>query len=275
MGRTGEPLGTGMSPGVVLIDPMASTDKMQMLPSSDKTTASRRRALLIFADAAHMDCRRRGWPSAFGQLLEIRDVSSYDGQGFALHLFTSPAFRRPMPPSFAVHFQRGASFGERLENAVESLAHLGYQDIVIVGQDCPGLEPADVRRAFALLDTCALVVGPDHRGGCYLIAIHAKDRMMLKGVVWQKNKDFRQIQRGFHPNDTCILPVKLDLDTLGDVYLLAYSASRLGHVARLLLRLLTAKWDVLQHAESSDTLRRQRTDWQLPPPPFHALLPIA
>ena len=40
-----------------------------------------RRALLIFADSAHTDRKRRGWPSAFGILLEMRGFTFTENKG--------------------------------------------------------------------------------------------------------------------------------------------------------------------------------------------------
>ena len=48
-----------------------------------------------------------------------------------------------------------------------------------MGRDCPGLGALDIERAFAELTSKKLVLGPDHRGGCYLIAFRIADRMVL------------------------------------------------------------------------------------------------
>lgn len=229
-----------------------------------------RRALLIFADSAHTDCRRRGWPAAFRILLETHSFSFDRRPGFDAHWFTSRGCNRLVSPSIEVHLQEGASFGQRLENAVESLAQLGYQEIVIVGQDCPDLEPIDICQAFDLLDKHGLVLGPDHRGGCYLIGIHATDRKRMNGVRWQRNADFCEIRRRFADESTFELPVKIDLDTFEDVWLLATSKSAFRWLAKALL-----ESDQL-HAAFEDSFfqpysAEQRIHWQLPPPAQRSL----
>jgi glycosyltransferase A (GT-A) superfamily protein (DUF2064 family) len=181
------------------------------------------RALLIFVDSAHTDCKRRGWPSTFRILLETQNFTFEENPGFDLHLFTSGEFHSLVSSSLQVHFQEGASFGQRLENAIECLARLGYQEIVVVGRDCPELGQKDLIRAFQLLRQHRLVLGPDHRGGCYLIGLHANDRERLHGIRWQRNTDFRQICHRFPQGSAFELPVKTDLDTLDDVHLLRNS----------------------------------------------------
>lgn len=224
------------------------------------------RALLIFADSAHTDCKRRGWPSAFRILLETQTFSFKESPGFDLHLFTSRGFQRLVSSSLQVHFQEGASFGERLENAIESLARLGYHEIVIVGQDVPDLEPADIFEAFLRLEEHRLVLGPDHRGGCYLIGIHANDRGKLHGIRWQRNTDFHQILERFGNQDVCRLCVKIDLDSLSDVWLLARSRSTWSLVAKLLRELSLNRPFFYLRTEKIYAFENQREYWQLPPP---------
>jgi hypothetical protein len=225
-----------------------------------------RRALLIFADSAHTDCKRRGWPSALRILLETQNFTFEENRGFDLHLFTPLGRYRPACSSLQVHFQRGASFAERLENAIDSLVRLGYQEIVVVGRDCPELEQSDIFEAFALLGRHRLVLGPDHRGGCYLIGIHANERGKLNGICWQRNTDFRQILDRFGNEDVCRLCVKIDLDSLGDVWLLARSRSQWGTVADLLRELLLTCRFFLRRTAKLYPIEKQREYWQLPPP---------
>jgi glycosyltransferase A (GT-A) superfamily protein (DUF2064 family) len=224
------------------------------------------RALLIFADSAHTDCKRRGWPGAFRILLETQNFAVEENPGFDLHLFTSRGCHRQVSSSLQVHFQEGVSFGQRLENAIECLSQLGYQEIVVVGCDCPDPEPADILTAFDELKDHALVLGPDHRGGCYLIGIHACDRVELRGVQWQRDTDFRALIRHFGSGNTFRLAVKIDVDGWADIHLLARSASRWHHLARSLLRLQEANRITHHLSNKTDPMLLQRMHWQLPPP---------
>jgi hypothetical protein len=224
------------------------------------------RALLIFADSAHTDCKRRGWPSSFRILLETQGLGFEERTEFDLHVFTPRGSHRVVPPSCQVHHQAGVSFGQRLEHAIEDLARIGYQEIVIVGSDCPDLAENDIVDAFALLRQHRVVLGPDHRGGCYLIGIHANDLGKLHGIRWQRNTDFRQILDRFGNHDVCRLCVKIDLDSLGDVWLLARSPSQWSSVAQLLRKLLLSRQSFFLRTEKTYPIENQREYWQLPPP---------
>jgi glycosyltransferase A (GT-A) superfamily protein (DUF2064 family) len=224
------------------------------------------RALLIFADSAHTDCKRRGWPSAFRSLLETQRFEVEENVGIDLHLFTTGGPQGPLSSSVRVHLQEGTTFGQRLENAIDALTRIGYQEIVIVGRDCPDLGQSDIAAAFEQLRQHRLVLGPDHRGGCYLIGIQANDREKLHGIRWQRNTDFRQILNRFGNQEVVRLCVKIDLDSLSDVWLLAGSRSPWSIVAELLRKLLATCRFFLRQTAKTYLVGNQREYWQLPPP---------
>jgi len=65
--------------------------------------------------------------------------------------------------------QRGDTFGERLKHAFHDTFQLGYQRVILIGSDVPDLRPEHLRRAAQSLNEQDWVLGPDFRGGAYLI----------------------------------------------------------------------------------------------------------
>jgi glycosyltransferase A (GT-A) superfamily protein (DUF2064 family) len=220
--------------------------------------------VLVFASDLASDLSHRHLPNRLAPLLAIPHFAPVQ-VGADVHLFTT----RHVSASdeVTVHKQRGRSFGERLENAVETLALRGYDRIVIVGRDVPQLGAADVRTALTALDSHQLVLGPDHRGGCWLIALHARDRShLLQGIHWQQNIDFDELASRVAPGELLALDVKIDLDRLQDARLLA----RVHELARALIEPSLALPNRTEFPPRSATLafaHRQR-----PPPAF--LLPV-
>lgn len=204
-------------------------------------------------------------PQAAGQL--------FFGHGAAMrlrdsdvHLFTT-APQQASGGSGRIHAQCGNTFVDRLEHAVETVTALGYAEIVIIGRDCPELRADDIRAAFNRLADNRLVLGPDHRGGCYLIALHARDRSLLQGVRWKRNTDCAQIQSRCPADEIFLLPVKHDLDSWADLPLLAQSGDATAAIARGLLR----NWiKPLRSFVSYVDLARHaiRVRGQMPPPAF-------
>jgi glycosyltransferase A (GT-A) superfamily protein (DUF2064 family) len=207
------------------------------------------------------DLSRRAWSRRTGALLQIPRLDSRQLDA-DVHLFTSsPSARIPFQGAI-VHAQRGRGFGERLSNAFDELSRQGYQQIVIVGRDCPELNAEDIHDAFAALDKGCAALGPDHRGGCYLIGLHASDAALLRDIDWQHDTDFHQLLAR-SGDDTVCLSIKIDLDSLEDLNRIA---SR-SHSWKLLLQPLLGQLKQFILAVLSPSTRDcQRARWQLPPP---------
>lgn len=227
-----------------------------------------RQAVLLFSNPAGLDRARRGWPRAFEQLFECNSPLSWTNPGIDVHVFTSPGFEMIAEAPLKIHYQEGPSFGERLENAVQTLTDLGYKKVVVVGSDCPDLDLGDIELAFSALEQHRLVLGPDHRGGCYLIGLDTSERHLLRGIRWQQNSDCAELLQRSGSRRTFVLAIKQDLDTIADIELLASSSSRWRHLARRLLQEI-ATFSVASHpARVHCELRSLRIQWQMPPPPF-------
>lgn len=56
--------------------------------------------------------------------------------------------------------------------------------VIIVGSDCPSVDPQYVKAAVAALDDVDVVLGPAEDGGFVLIGARRTDPAMLDGVVW-------------------------------------------------------------------------------------------
>ena len=219
------------------------------------------KAVLVFAYPTGLDLARRHLPRCLRPLLSWRRFRS-GASGADFHLFTSG--QRAPRPGYQCHQQSGGTFAERLEAAAKTIADLGYDEIVLVGSDCPTLTAADIAAAFAALKTKRLVLGPDHRGGCYLIALHARDRHLLSGIQWNKDRDRAQLGERLPAVEIMSLGIKQDVDSWLDLHLLAKSGHTLAArvVSFFLLGRSTAKPFV------DLTAHHTRVRQQIPPPAF-------
>jgi glycosyltransferase A (GT-A) superfamily protein (DUF2064 family) len=227
----------------------------------------RRRALLVFAEAIHVDLARRAFPKGARPLFNLgalgRDISST----VDVHVFTSGS--SATIPALSVHRQTGRSFASRFENAIETIAGLGYEEVVAIGRDCPALRGLDIERAFAELKSSRLVLGPDHRGGCYLIAFRSSDRALLREVRWKQNTDCAQLRRRVGAAQVFLLPVKHDLDSWSDLRMFARADGALARLAAFLLGCTTTAGDRARLFVSVVS-RHLRISQQMPPPAWAA-----
>ena len=228
-------------------------------------------AVLIFAAAIQKDLALRGLTKRFSDFLQIPSLTSDLTAIADVHLFTTDKDQSRSKISggvkASIHIQCGTSFSERLQNAIAKLAQAGYQQIIVIGTDCPELQSRDIKTAFSQLSKYRLVIGPDHRGGCYLIGFHIQDSHKLSGIQWQENTDCEELQRVFGQNNSYVLSVKHDIDSIEDVQLLANCKNKIGAKARSLLQ------EQKQQHEIDNSLSLihlptdiQRSRWQLPPP---------
>lgn len=84
----------------------------------------------------------------------------------------------------AVKSQRGAALGERMHRSFTH-ALRRYRAAVLLGSDCPELDPRDLRRAAGLLrGSCDAVIAPAEDGGYALIALRRTSRALFEGIRW-------------------------------------------------------------------------------------------
>jgi rSAM/selenodomain-associated transferase 1 len=113
-------------------------------------------------------------------LLSALLLDTLDGvrlPGMTRVVFVDPAdacdeVRAIVPRDVDVRAQAEGSLGERMRNAMASLFDEGATIVVLVGSDLPDITPERIATAVAHLkrDPGALVLGPAHDGGYYLIA---------------------------------------------------------------------------------------------------------
>ncbi|MDG5498699.1 TIGR04282 family arsenosugar biosynthesis glycosyltransferase [Marinobacter sp. BGYM27] len=81
------------------------------------------------------------------------------------------------------YIQNGHSLGERMRRAIEeSLA--SAREVMIVGSDCPSVDPAHIQTAFGLLANVDVVLGPSDDGGFVLIGARRPLPQTLADVAW-------------------------------------------------------------------------------------------
>jgi len=92
--------------------------------------------------------------------------------------------------------QRGNGLGQRMADAFHASWASGRKRAVLIGTDCPGLDPPLIARALDQLHTCDVVIGPAHDGGYYLIGLRreAEHNMaaLFSGIAWGTADAFSQ-----------------------------------------------------------------------------------
>jgi glycosyltransferase A (GT-A) superfamily protein (DUF2064 family) len=117
--------------------------------------------------------------------------------------------------------QKGHTFGERLYGALAQTFARGFEQVIVIGNDCPQLRVADLHRAVALLSRHDTVLGPCQNGGIYLLGLrkHVFEQVGSFGqIAWQTPAVYQQLsallQQG--PNTLACLALYADINNPQD-----------------------------------------------------------
>ncbi len=117
--------------------------------------------------------------------------------------------------------QIGNSFGERFTNAIQTLFEQGYERIITIGNDTPGLKASHLHKAKKQLDTGNFVLGRASDGGFYLMGLLKAhfDKNAFKKFSWQTSKVSHELLTLLSRRsvDVFRLETLFDIDTTSDL----------------------------------------------------------
>ena len=92
--------------------------------------------------------------------------------------------RELAPGSFTYHEQTGDDLGSRMGNAFQTMFRNRYEQVALIGTDCPELDENVIGEAFDVLSDVDVGLGPARDGGYYLIALRAPAPGLFQGIPW-------------------------------------------------------------------------------------------
>ena len=113
--------------------------------------------------------------------------------------------------------QIGSSYHEKLSSAFEQTFALGYQNVIAVGNDCESLD-LDWFTIEKQLKQEKVVLGPDRRGGVFLIALTSRTdcKLLFQQVSWKSARVFEQLKTLFV--DYYVLNSRKDINTFEELF---------------------------------------------------------
>lgn len=92
--------------------------------------------------------------------------------------------------------QVGVVFGDKLTHAIQSLFGKGFENVIVVGNDCVALKSKHIIQAMKGLQTNSLILGSDYDGGAYLIGVTKKDfdTNCFPNLAWHTKQTFADLQ---------------------------------------------------------------------------------
>jgi uncharacterized protein len=97
---------------------------------------------------------------------------------------TPNLMREWLGPGQPCREQGGGDVGLRMSLAFTEGFQAGFERIVLIGTDCPGISADLVRKAFADLLRHEVVLGPANDGGYYLVGLRRAVPRLFEGIAW-------------------------------------------------------------------------------------------
>lgn len=114
--------------------------------------------------------------------------------------------------------QHAGDLGQRMDAAISTTLER-VESCVLIGGDCPTLQGSDISEALAALaKDCAVVLGPAHDGGYYLLGARRKISPYLENIDWGSASVFAETRQRLDRDGVkwhC-LTIRSDIDTIED-----------------------------------------------------------
>lgn len=117
--------------------------------------------------------------------------------------------------------QQGDNFGQRLWHAFHQVFNSGYEHVIAIGNDTPGVTAGDYKHASRLLRQHGTVLGPACDGGVYLIGFSKQVfySLSFSEIAWQTASVCEQLEELIFQqgHSVCLLSPKQDIDKAADI----------------------------------------------------------
>ncbi len=132
--------------------------------------------------------------------------------------FKSADVRKMSNTGYYQLLQKQADLGKKMHNAFETILEKGFNKVVIIGSDCIELTQEIILKAFDLLKTNDVVIGPANDGGYYLLGIKKLYPQLFINKQWSTEDVYETTIRDFKESELKYfeLPVLIDIDTEED-----------------------------------------------------------
>ncbi|MCB1050875.1 MAG: TIGR04282 family arsenosugar biosynthesis glycosyltransferase [Acidobacteria bacterium] len=80
--------------------------------------------------------------------------------------------------------QAGENLGKRMIHAFAQAFQQGYEQVLLIGSDCIGMDETFYEAAFARLDDHDVVIGPCPDGGYYMIGLKQAQDLLFERMPW-------------------------------------------------------------------------------------------
>ncbi len=204
--------------GSRLVGPGSDVERLIVFTRYPEPGATKTRLIPVLGPVGTVALQRQMTTHALGT---ARAVAKCRGVGVEVRFVG--ADERRMREAFGAEFpyreQGRGDLGERMFRAFRTAFRHGAARTVIVGVDCPTLTSSILSQAFDALRSHEVVLGPDNRGGYYLIGARRSLPQLFEDIGWGTSGVFTrtmEIARR-HGLSASVLPTLREVDRPEDL----------------------------------------------------------
>jgi glycosyltransferase A (GT-A) superfamily protein (DUF2064 family) len=258
------------------VQPLSSDfNKHDMMPPN-------RRAVLLFTRSPESEAKAKPLSSRLSKADRVRLYTAF------IRRVSQEAARLELPILIAtdepdynfrqfserittVFMQQGNSFGDKLDAALSDAFSLGYDDLVIIGNDSPALDARDLAFAFSTLQHSPAVIGTATDGGVSLLGFtqrgFAASRSALQTCRWETGFVTADLTALLAPLGLSRFASTPDIDTASDLIFASQMLRDFTLLARLAQKLCSPFLSVVRSTPVSiASARTLRLRYQKAPP---------
>jgi len=148
--------------------------------------------------------------------------------------------------------QVGSSFGEKITHSIKTIFAKGFEQVIVIGNDCIELKAQHLLLAKLDLQINDLVVGADYSGGAYLIGVTKStfEAESFENIPWQTKNVFTALQALYKTQAIAFLPCLYDCNDAFDFKRATHKLSFSDTFRKILLSFLQCS-KVQSHFELS------------------------
>jgi len=113
------------------------------------------------------------------------------------------------------------SFGKKLSLAIERVFNFGFEKVICIGNDCPALDNERLNLAIKKLQDHDFVIGPDYRGGVYLLGLTkgCYNPLAFENIAWQSKNMLSSLLFDYKDSNMLFLDKLQDIHTFKELKL--------------------------------------------------------
>ena len=136
--------------------------------------------------------------------------------------------------------QVGTTFGEKITHSIQEIFAKGFQNVIIVGNDCIELKAKHLLNAAQNLQTNSCVLGADYNGGVYLIGVSKSgfNTGQFESIQWQTKNVFSALQTLYQKQAIVYLPILADCNSTSDFKKTLHQLPYFSRLKKILLSFL-------------------------------------